>query len=244
MLPRKIAAGMRIPRGLVPIMGCLTGSLFLLVLGYPLPPSAIGSLLGWVVAAFGIPQLLSLHRLRVSRSTVAVCKPGQRLLMVAACLLITSASARAAKNTDTSRQSGELAKRTAKTSEDVDKYVAQLDKMEEALFLVGQAENKDLKKRYESFSKDLNNLEDAQKRATAEIDEMKSTGAEYFAAWDTSIAEMSDPGLKQASAERRSKVMKDHEELAASLDDIGSQLPPFMSTLLDLKAFMGTDLSN
>ena len=73
---------------------------------------------------------------------------------------------------------------------------------------------------------------------------MKSTGAEYFAAWDTSIAQMSDQGLKQASAERRTKVMKDHEELAASLDDIGSQLPPFMSTLVDLKAFMGADLSS
>ena len=65
---------------------------------------------------------------------------------------------------DAFKQSGDLAKRTAKTSEDVDKYVAQLDKTEGALSLMGQSENKDLKKRYESFSKELNNLEDAQKR--------------------------------------------------------------------------------
>jgi hypothetical protein len=244
MLPRKIAAGMRILRGPVPIIGCLTATLGLLVLGYPLPPSAVGSLLGWIVAAFGIPQLLSVSRLRVSGSLVTIRKHGQRLLMVAACLLIASASALAAKNTDTFRQSAELAKRTAKTSEDVDKYVAQLDKTEETLSSVAQAQSKDLKKRYESFSKELNALQDAQKHTTADIDEMKSTGAEYFASWDTSIAGMSDPGLKQASTERRSKVMKDHEELAANLHDIGSQLQPFMSTLLDLKAFMGTDLSS
>jgi uncharacterized protein YoxC len=243
MLPRKIAAGMRILRGPLPIIGCLTATLGLLVLGYPLPPSAVGSLLGWVVAAFGIPQLLSVHRLRVSGSTVAIRKPGQRLLIVAACLLTTSTSARAGKNTDTFKQSAELAKRTSKTSEDVDKYVAQLDKTEEALSSVGQAQSKDLKKRYESFSRELNNLEDAQKHTTADIDEMKSTGAQYFAAWDASIAQMSDPGLKQASTERRSKVMKDHDELAATLVHIGSELQPFMSTLLDLKAFMGTDLS-
>src|ERR1700732_3609924 len=101
MLPRKIAAGMRILRGPLPIIGCLTATLGLLVLGYPLPPSAVGSLLGWVVAAFGIPQLLSVHRYRVSGSTVAIRKPGQRLLIVAACLLTTSTSARAGKNTDT-----------------------------------------------------------------------------------------------------------------------------------------------
>jgi len=144
---------------------------------------------------------------------------------------------------DTFKQSAELGKRTAKTSEDVDKYVAQLDKTEQALSSVSQAQGQDLKKRYDSFSREVNSLEEAQKHATSDIDEMKSTGSEYFSAWDTSIAEISNPELKQASTERRSKVMKDHDDLAVSLSDIGSQLQPFMSNLHDLKAFMETDLS-
>jgi len=144
---------------------------------------------------------------------------------------------------DTFKQSAELGKRTAKTSDDVDKYVAQLDKTEQALSLVSQAQGKDLKKRYESFSREISSLEAAQKQATSDIDEMKSTGSEYFSAWDTSIAEISNPELKQASTERRSKIMKDHDDLAANLNDIGSQLQPFMSNLHDLKAFMETDLS-
>jgi hypothetical protein len=37
--------------------------------------------------------------------------------------------------------------------------------------------------------------------------------------------------------------MKDHDELVATLGEIGSQLQPFMSNLHDLKAFMETDLS-
>src|ERR1700692_2939560 len=98
MFPRKIAAGMRILRGPVPIAGCLTATLGLLVLGYPLPPSVVGPLLAWAVSAFGIRQLLSVHRLRVSGSTVTIRRPGQGLLMVVACLLFTSASARAGKN--------------------------------------------------------------------------------------------------------------------------------------------------
>ena len=144
---------------------------------------------------------------------------------------------------DTFKQSAELGKRTAKTSDDVDKYVAQLDKTEQALSLVSQAQGQDLKKRYDSFSREVNSLEEAQKHATSDIDEMKSTGSEYFSAWDTSIAEISNPELKQASTERRSKIMKDHDDLAANLNDIGSQLQPFMSNLHDLKAFMETDLS-
>jgi hypothetical protein len=108
---------------------------------------------------------------------------------------------------------------------------------------VGQAQGKDLKQRYESFSKEMTNLEAAQKHATADIDLMKSAGAEYLDAWDSSIAEMSNPELKQASAERRSMIMKEFGDLTASLGDAGSRLPAFMSDLKDLKTFMDADLS-
>src|SRR5580700_5651953 len=101
--------------------------------------------------------------------TVITYKPIRRLLMMAFCgLVVTVAPARVGAAEDTFKQSAELAKRTSKTSEDVDKYVAQLDKTEEALSSVSQAQSKDLKKRYESFSKELNNLEDAQKHTTAD----------------------------------------------------------------------------
>ncbi len=171
-------------------------------------------------------------------------KPIRRLLMTAFCsLAVTFAAARVGAVGDTFKQSAELGKRTAKTSKDVDKYVTQLDKTEQALSSVGQAQGKDLKKRYESFSKEVNNLEESQKHATSDIDDMKSTGADYFSSWDTSIAQMSDPGLRQASTQRRTKVMKDHDELSVTLSDIGGQLQPFMSNLHDLKAFLETDLS-
>jgi chromosome segregation ATPase len=166
------------------------------------------------------------------------------LLMMAFCsLAVTFTAARAGAAGNTFKQSAELGKRTAKTSEDIDKYVNQLDKTEQALSAVSQAQGKDVKKRYESFSGEVKRLEDAQKHTTSDINEMKSTGAQYFSSWDTSIAQMSTPELRQASTERRSKVMKDHDELAASLSDIGNQLQPFMSNLHDVKAFLGTDLS-
>jgi len=157
-------------------------------------------------------------------------------------LILAATPTRAAD--DTFKRSAELGKRTAKTSDDVDNYVAQLDKTEQALASVSHAQSKDLKKRYESFSKEIDSLEQVQKHATSDIEQMKSTGSEYFSAWGTSIAQMSNPELKQASSERRSKIMKDHDNLVVSLNDIGSDLQPFMSNLHDLKAFMETDLSH
>jgi chromosome segregation ATPase len=158
-------------------------------------------------------------------------------------LAVTFAAAQIGAGGDTFKQSGELGKRTAKTSKDVDRYVAQLDKTERALFSVRQAQGRDLRKRYESFSKEVNKLEETQKHTTSDIDEMKSMGTKYFSSWDASIAQMSNPELRQASMERRSKVMKDHDELAATLSDIGRQLQPFMSNLHDLKTFLAADLS-
>jgi hypothetical protein len=168
----------------------------------------------------------------------------RKMLMTALCsLAVAFAVTQAGAADDTFKRSGELGKRTAKSSEDVDKYITQLDKTEKALSAVSEAEDKDLKKQYESFSEEIKKLENAQKHATSGIDEMKSTGAEYFSSWETSIDQITSPELKQASTERRAKVIKDHDELAVSLSAIGSQLQPFMSNLHDIKAFLGTDLS-
>jgi len=169
---------------------------------------------------------------------------GKLLLVMGFCsLVVTLAPTRAGAAGDTFKESAELGKRTAKTSEDVNRYVTQLDKTEQALSSVSHAQGMDLKKQYQSFSKELNSLEKAQINVTSGVDDMKSTGTDYFSSWDTSIAQISNSELKQASAERRVKVMKDHDDLAAALDDIETQLQPFMSNLHDLKAFLETDLS-
>jgi uncharacterized protein YhaN len=175
---------------------------------------------------------------------VLMYKPIRILLMMAFCsVALTFPAARVGAVGDTFKESGELRNRTAKTSRDVNEYVTQLGKTERALFLVSQAQSNDLRKRYESFSKEVDKLEEAQARVISDIDKMKSTGVEYFSSWDKANAQISAPELRQASAERRSKVMKDHHELADALSEIGLQLQPFMSNLRDLKASLGADLS-
>ena len=97
-------------------------------------------------------------------------KPVRRLLMAALCsLAVTSAAARVQPAGDTFKRSAESGKRTANTSAAVDKYVAQLDKTEQALSSVSPAQDKGSKKRYQSFSKEVNKLERAQKHATSDI---------------------------------------------------------------------------
>jgi hypothetical protein len=141
------------------------------------------------------------------------------------------------------RESGELRKREEKAAEDIDKYAVQLDKTERTLARIARAERNELRNRFESFSRELNKLEEAQKRAISSLDKMKATGVEYFSSWEKANASISDPELREAAARRRSRVMMKHIELARALGDIGLQVQPFMSSLRDLKAFLGADLS-
>jgi hypothetical protein len=165
-------------------------------------------------------------------------------LITAFCsLAITFVGSRPGLAADTFKQSAELKGKTSKTSKDIDKYVTKLDKTEQVLSAVGRDEGQEVKKRYESFSREVKELEEAQKHAASDIDEMKATSTEYFSSWDAAITQMSNPDLKQASSERRSKIMKDHLELTATLSYLGSHLQPFMSNLQDLKSFLGADLS-
>jgi hypothetical protein len=159
-------------------------------------------------------------------------------------LSLALAASRAPAAERTFAKSTELKKRTAKTSEDVDKYATQLDRTERALLSLAQHPGKGLSKRYKSFSKEVDKLEEAQKQVTSAINEMTSKGAQYYLSWGKTIAQIQDAELRQAGMEQRSKLTHDYDSLDTSLGDIGRQLQPFMKDLRDVKAFLGADLTS
>jgi len=170
--------------------------------------------------------------------------PIRTSLVIAFCGLFVMLSALSVRATDdVFKESRELRKRAEKTFGEVNKYVSQLNETERALSSVGRASNRNLKKRYESFSKEFDNLVKEQERATSSIDRMRSASVEYFSAWDKSNGQISDPELRSASSNRRSRVLERHRQFADGLSEIGLELQPFMSDLRDLKAFLGADLS-
>ena len=166
------------------------------------------------------------------------------LLMVCCGLIVMLPVEHAgASGKDAFKESGELRKRAAKTFDDVNKYVSQLNDTEQAMTRVGNADSGNLRKRYESFSKAVRDLEHEQERTTTSIDKMRSTAAEYFSAWDKANAQISDPELRYAGARRRTSVIEQYRDLGDSASNIGVRLQPFMSHLRDLNSFLGADLS-
>lgn len=141
------------------------------------------------------------------------------------------------------KESGQLRKSEKRVAKDIDEYVVQLDKTEQALIRVSRGKGDELRKRYRSFSNELEKLEKAQKRAISNLDEMRATAVDYFSLWEKANASISDTLLREAAAYRRSRVLTSHVEMAQRIDHIGLDLQPFMSKLRDLQAFLGADLS-
>lgn len=165
------------------------------------------------------------------------------LLFAAICGSITTAAAQDDVSGKAFKESALLKKREQSAAKDIDKYAIQLDKTGRALTRLGRADGKDLRKHYESFSKELKKLGEAQERAISSLDRMKATGVEYFSSWEKANASISDPELREIAAQRRSLVMLSHIELGRAVGDIGLQLQPFMGGAHDLRAFLGADLT-
>src|SRR5215470_248247 len=95
------------------------------------------------------------------RRTVLTYTKIRTLLLIVCCCLIAMLPVEhaGASGTDAFKESSELRKRAAKTFDDVNKYVSQLDETEQALSQVSEADSGNLRKRYESFSKTVRGLE-------------------------------------------------------------------------------------
>ena len=165
------------------------------------------------------------------------------LLTAVICGLFTIAAAQDDVSGEAFRGSGLLRKREEKAARDIDRFSAQLDKTARALTRLGEAKDGELRNRYESFSRELNKLEEAHERAVTGIDKMKATGVEYFSSWEKANASISDAELKETASRRRSRSLMRHIDLAQTLGDIGLQVQPFMNRLRDLRTFLGADLA-
>jgi hypothetical protein len=158
-------------------------------------------------------------------------------------LFATVAAAQRDISGEAFKESGQFRKREERTAKDIKKFAIQLDKTRHSLARLGRAEGNELKKRYKSFSGEVTKLEKAQKRAIVSIDRLKATGVEYFSAWEKANASISDTELREAAAIRRSQSLTRYIALAETLGEIGLQVESFMSSLRDLRAFLGADLS-
>jgi hypothetical protein len=144
---------------------------------------------------------------------------------------------------DASKANAELQKQMSGLSKSVTTYSTQLNSLVKSLEALRADNGKGLAKAYESFQKNSLGLEKSRKETNAKIEEMSSKRNAYFGAWEKADSTISDPRIKQASQDRRAKVLADHTALGLQAQQTRKELDGFLNKVADLRKFLGANLT-
>ncbi|MDD5286517.1 MAG: DUF2959 family protein [Desulfuromonadaceae bacterium] len=110
----------------------------------------------------------------------------------------------------------------------------------ESLVAVGQP---DLKKSFDTYSKDLKNLESEGKRVIKRSEEMKAHSKEYFAEWEKQGEAFTNPEIRELSAERRERLAEIYARVPAAAVGINRTYQAYLTDLKEIQKYLSTDLT-
>jgi chromosome segregation ATPase len=101
----------------------------------------------------------------------------------------------------------------------------------------------ELKPAFERYRTSVASLDKTVAQLKQQTDEMEKQGRSYFNTWDTRLSEIHSEDIRARSAERQREVTVQFTDLQHSYQDTRLQLEPLMSTLRDIQASLGVDLT-
>jgi hypothetical protein len=140
--------------------------------------------------------------------------------------------------------------RSAETSnsiKDVDSEVkniiVQIDVTSKSLDSLVSPGNTNLKNSFNTYSDDLDKLDNVGKRLIKRMDEMKANSKEYFAEWAKQGATYTNPELSALSEERRSKLAETYARVPAAAAGVKNSYLSYLSNLKEIKTYLSNDLT-
>jgi chromosome segregation ATPase len=101
----------------------------------------------------------------------------------------------------------------------------------------------DLRAKYDSLTKAMNNLDSSAKDAKSKADDMKAKGDAYFANWDKESAAIKNEDIRARSDARKADVKNQFNTVRSLYQQAADQYRPFSSDLHDIHTALGTDLT-
>lgn len=137
--------------------------------------------------------------------------------------------------------------KTASSIQDLENEIRKIDlqidatsQSLEALVIPG---NPDLKKSFNTYSDNLDKLDDDGKKVIKRMDEMKENSAKYFTEWEKQGVNYKNPEISQLSAERRMKLAEIYARVPAAGAGIKSSYLRSLTTLKEIRSYLSNDLT-
>lgn len=101
----------------------------------------------------------------------------------------------------------------------------------------------DMRSQYKDYLNSVKKLDGISAKVGSAIDSMVAGSQVYFADWSNQVAAISDPTLKQLSADRRGKAVASLSNLKASMAQARASYQPLAKDLNDIGLYLGNNLT-
>jgi len=96
---------------------------------------------------------------------------------------------------------------------------------------------------FETFARELENLESSVERSREIFERMDGRAASYFGGWSEDSARIIDANLKKSGDSRRSALRANYERLEAGQESLDRELEGYVGRLADLRIYLAHDLT-
>jgi predicted nucleic acid-binding Zn-ribbon protein len=101
----------------------------------------------------------------------------------------------------------------------------------------------DPRKAFDRFSKNVAELESTANTIRKRAEDMKEKGQAYFTQWETELAQVNNPEIRNLAAQRKAKLEETFQSIRKVTEPLKAQFEPWMSSLKDLHTYLGNDLT-
>lgn len=137
--------------------------------------------------------------------------------------------------------------KAASTMREVDreirKMIVQIDVTAASLDTLVTPGQPDLKKSFDKYSKNLEQLDSEGKKVIKRTEEMKERSTEYFAEWEKEGDAFTNPEIRELSAERRIKLAELYARVPAAGAGIKGTYHSYLTDLKEIQKYLSNDLT-
>jgi hypothetical protein len=126
---------------------------------------------------------------------------------------------------------------------EIRKMIVQIDVTAASLDAVVTTGQPNLKKPFEKYSDNVENLDKEGKRVIKRLEEMKIRSNEYFAEWEKEGDALTNSEIRELSTERRTKLAASYARVPAAGAGIKGTYNAYLTDLKEIQKYLSTDLT-
>ncbi len=99
------------------------------------------------------------------------------------------------------------------------------------------------RKAFTQYTDSLKKLGKAVDTTKARAKQIKEEGDEYFKQWDTQLATVKDPAIRELAEQQKAKLQETYAKIKPLMEQAKADFEPFYSNCQDLQTYLSNDLT-